>query len=163
MVRKAGPPMSTPTLLLVDDEASNVESLQRIFEREGMNILTAVDGREALDALRKQRIDVVLTDLMMPGMTGVDILKAVRSIAPETEVILMTAYGTVETAVEAMKEGAYDFITKPLKRAHMLRVVGKAMERQTLVAENRALRSQLAAAQRRPLVGQSLAMRRTLD
>ena len=155
--------MSVPTLLICDDEASNVESLQRIFEREGMNILTAPGGREALDALRKQRIDVVLTDLMMPGMTGVDLLKAVRSIAPETEVILMTAYGTVETAVEAMKEGAYDFITKPLKRAHVVRVVKKALEKQLLIVENRALRVQLEQARRRPIVGQSLAMRRCLD
>jgi two-component system response regulator HydG len=73
----------------------------------------------------------------------------------------MTAYGTVETAVEAMKEGAYDFITKPLKRAHVVRVVGKALEKQSLLVENRALRVQLEQARRRPLVGQSLAMRRT--
>ena len=139
------------TLLIVDDEAGNVESLQRIFLRyspptsEGeaagreIAVLTCRDGREALELLRKQRIDVVLTDLMMPGLTGMDLLKAARKLAPETEVILMTAYGTIETAVEAMKDGAYDFITKPLKRAHVLRVVGKAMERQTLVAENRVL------------------------
>ena len=122
--------MSTATLLLVDDEASNLESLQRIFEREDLHVLTAPDGREALDILRKQRIDVILTDLQMPahGISGVDLLKATRSIAPETEVILMTAYGTVETAVEAMKEGAHDFITKPLKRAHVVRVVRKALE-----------------------------------
>ena len=122
--------MSTATLLLVDDEASNLESLQRIFEREDLHVLTAPDGREALDILRKQRIDVILTDLQMPahGISGVDLLKATRSIAPETEVILMTASGTVETAVEAMKEGAYDFITKPLKRAHVVRVVRKALE-----------------------------------
>ena len=155
--------MSTPTLLIVDDEPSNVDSLVRIFGREGMNVLSAPDGREALETLRKQRIDVLLTDLMMPGMTGVDLLKAARSVAPETEVILMTAYGTVETAVEAMKEGAYDFITKPLKRAHVVRVVAKALEKQSLLVENRALRVQLDNVRRRPIVGQSIAMRRTLD
>ena len=155
--------MSTPTLLLVDDELSNLESLARIFEREGMTVLTAPDGREALEILRKQRIDVLLTDLMMPGITGVDLLKAVRSISPETEVILMTAYGTVETAVEAMKEGAYDFITKPLKRAQVVRVVKKALEKQLLLVENRLLRVQLEQERRRPIVGQSLAMRRTLE
>src|SRR5688572_30587183 len=117
--------MSTPTLLVVDDEASNVDSLVRIFTREGMNVLHAPDGREALEILRKQRVDVCLTDLMMPVVSGVDLLKAVRALGCETEVILMTAYGTVETAVEAMKEGAYDFITKPLKRAHVVRVVSK--------------------------------------
>ncbi|MSP59007.1 MAG: sigma-54-dependent Fis family transcriptional regulator [Myxococcales bacterium] len=155
--------MSTPTLLVVDDEPSNLESLVRIFGREGMNVLAAPDGREALETLRKQRIDVLLTDLMMPGMTGVDLLKAARAVAPETEVILMTAYGTVETAVEAMKEGAYDFIIKPLKRAHVVRVVAKALEKQSLLVENRALRVQLDNVRRKPIVGQSLAMRRTLD
>jgi two-component system response regulator HydG len=175
------------TLLVVDDETSNLESLDRIFTRWGrppnpgpgggaapsddyaleagrdIAVITTRDGKEALEILRKQRVDVLLTDLMMAGLSGLDLLKATRKLSPETEVILMTAYGTIETAVEAMKDGAYDFITKPLKRAHILRVVGKALERQTLVAENRALRSQLAAAQQRPIVGQSLAMRRTFD
>ena len=178
--------LAPKTLLIVDDEVSNLESLERIFVRfpsspgsfpaggggapdssygtsGGLTVLLARDGKEALEVVRKQRIDVILTDLMMPGLSGMDLLKAAQKLSPETEVILMTAYGTIETAVEAMKDGAYDFITKPLKRAHVLRVVGKALERQTLVAENRALRTQLAAAQRRPIVGQSLAMRRTLD
>src|SRR5215467_14055242 len=154
---------SVPTLLVVDDEPSNVESLLRIFDREGLTVVAAPDGKEALDVLRKRRIDVCLTDLMMPGVSGVDLLKAVRQISPETEVILMTAYGTVETAVEAMREGAYDFITKPLKRAHVVRVVEKALEKQSLVSENRTLRAQLEAARRRPIVGQSLAMRRCLE
>ena len=155
--------MSAPTLLIVDDEPSNLDSLQRIFAREGMNVLTAPDGKEALEVLRKQRVDVLVTDLMMPGISGMDLLKAVRTLAGETEVIVMTAYGTVETAVEAMKEGAYDFITKPLKRAQVVRVVGKALEKQSLLVENRALRAQLASVRRRPTVGQSLAIRRTLE
>src|SRR6516164_839308 len=104
-----------PTLLVVDDELSNLESLERIFAREGLAVFTAPNGKDGLEILRKRRIDVLLTDLMMPGVSGVDLLKATRQISPETEVVLMTAYGTVETAVEAMREGAYDFITKPLK------------------------------------------------
>jgi two-component system response regulator HydG len=152
-----------PTLLVVDDEPSNLESLERIFAREGLTVVVAPDGREGLEVLRKRRIDVCLTDLMMPGVSGVDLLKAARQISPETEVVLMTAYGTVETAVEAMREGAYDFITKPLKRAHVVRVVEKALEKQSLLVENRTLRAQLEAARRRPIVGQSLAMRRTLE
>jgi two-component system response regulator HydG len=152
-----------PTLLVVDDESSNLESLERIFAREGLTVVVAPDGREGLEVLRKRRIDVCLTDLMMPGVSGVDLLKAARQVSPETEVVLMTAYGTVETAVEAMREGAYDFITKPLKRAHVVRVVEKALEKQSLLVENRTLRAQLEAARRRPIVGQSLAMRRTLE
>src|SRR5262245_20247178 len=154
---------SSPTLLVVDDEPSNLESLERIFAREGLAVVTAPDGREGLEILRKRRIDVLLTDLMMPGISGVDLLKAVRQISPETEVVLMTAYGSVENAVEAMREGAYDFITKPLKRAQVVRVVGKAIEKQCLVVENRALKAQLQATMRRPLVGQSLPMRRMFE
>ena len=78
-----------------------------------------------------------------------DLLRASKSVAPETETVLMTAYGTVENAVEAMKQGAYDFVTKPIKRAHLVRVVGKALEKRSLVQENRSLRAQLAAEKRR--------------
>src|SRR4029450_11690771 len=79
------------------------------------------------------------------------------------ETVLMTAYGTVENAVEAMKQGAYDFVTKPIKRAHLVRVVGKAIEKRSLVQENRSLRAQLAAEQRRSLIGQALSWRRTME
>jgi two-component system, NtrC family, response regulator HydG len=106
---------------------------------------------------------VLLTDVMMPGMSGMDLLKATRTVAPETEVVLMTAYGTVETAVEAMKEGAYDFVTKPLKRAHVVRIVRNALDKQALVVENRALRAQLDEKRRREIVGTSLAWRRTME
>src|SRR5258708_7807882 len=98
--------MSEPTVLVVDDEPSNLE---RIFAREGLTVLSAPSGKDGLELVRRRRIDVLLTDLMMPGMSGVDLLKAVRQISPETETVVMTAYGTVEAAVEAMREGAYDF------------------------------------------------------
>ena len=115
-----------PTLLVVDDEASNLESLERIFAREGLTVLRAPDGKDALELLRKHRVDVLLTDLMMPRHLAASICcKAAKQISPETEVVLMTAYGTVETAVEAMNEGAYDFVTKPLKRAHVVRIVAR--------------------------------------
>jgi two-component system response regulator HydG len=100
---------------------------------------------------------------MMPRTTGMDLLRAAKTVAPETEVVLMTAYGTVETAVEAMKEGAYDFVTKPLKRAHVVRIVKNALEKQHLVVENRALRAQLAERRRRAIIGTSLAWRRTME
>jgi two-component system, NtrC family, response regulator HydG len=154
---------TAPTILVVDDEASIVESLQKIFERESLRVLTAGSGGEALELLRREPVSVLLTDLMMPGMSGMDLLRASKSIAPETETVLMTAYGTVENAVDAMKQGAYDFVTKPIKRAHLLRVVGKAMEKRSLVQENRSLRAQLAAEKRRALIGQSLAWRRTME
>jgi two-component system response regulator HydG len=150
-------------VLIVDDEKSIVESLGKIFEREGIAVLSAYDGHAALDLLRKHRVSVLLTDLMMPGMSGMDLLKATRAMAPEVEVVLMTAYGTVETAVEAMKEGAYDFVVKPLKRAHVVRIVKNALDKQALVVENRALRAQLDEKRRREIVGTSLAWRRTME
>ena len=156
-------PSPGQTVLVVDDEAGIVESLAKIFAREGLNVLTAQDGATALDLLRRHRIGAVLTDLMMPGMSGLDLLKAAHTVAPEAEVVLMTAYGTVETAVEAMKEGAYDFVTKPLKRAHVVRIVRNALDKQALVVENRALRAQLAERRRHTVVGTSLAWRRTMD
>jgi two-component system response regulator HydG len=150
-------------VLVVDDEPAIVESLTKIFKREGLTVLGATDGTAGLDLLRKHRVGVMLTDLMMPRTGGMDLLRAAKTVAPETEVVLMTAYGTVETAVEAMKEGAYDFVTKPVKRAHVVRIVKNALEKQSLVVENRALRAQLAERRRRAIVGTSLAWRRTMD
>ncbi len=150
-------------VLIVDDEAGILQSLSKIFAREGLEVLTASNGEMGLEIMRKQRISVLLTDLMMPRTTGMDLLKAARTVSPETEVILMTAHGTVETAVAAMKEGAYDFVTKPLKRAHVVRIVRNALDKQNLVVENRALRAQLEERRQRAIVGTSLAWRRTMD
>src|SRR3954447_10868936 len=155
--------IGAPTVLVVDDEPPIVDSLHTIFERESLRVLTAGSGGEALEIIRREPVSVLITDLMMPGMSGIDLLKASRSLSPETETVLMTAYGTVENAVEAMKQGAYDFVTKPIKRAHLLRVVGKALEKRSLVQENRSLRAQLAAEKRRTLIGQSLPWRRTME
>jgi two-component system, NtrC family, response regulator HydG len=154
---------NAPTVLVVDDEPPIVDSLQKILERESLRVLTAGSGGEALEIIRREPVSVLLTDLMMPGMSGMDLLRASKSVAPETETVLMTAYGTVENAVEAMKQGAYDFVTKPIKRAHLVRVIGKAIEKRSLVQENRTLRAQLAAEKRRSLIGQSLPWRRTME
>jgi two-component system, NtrC family, response regulator HydG len=156
-------PADAGIVLVVDDEPAIVESLTKIFRRESLNVLSATDGNTALDILRKHRVGVLLTDLMMPNTSGMDLLRAAKTIAPETEVVLMTAYGTVETAVDAMKEGAYDFVTKPLKRAHVVRIVRNALEKQSLLVENRSLKAQLAEKRRRAIIGTSLAWRRTMD
>ena len=155
--------MTEPTVLIVDDERSNRESLEKIFQKDGFRALSCEGGPAALDALRKQSVDVVVTDLMMPGMSGVDLIKALKTIAPEVEVVLVTAYGTVESAVDAMRSGAYDVVEKPLKRAHIVKTVRKALERRSLVVENRALRQQLHVLEHRSIVGHSPAWRRTLD
>jgi two-component system response regulator HydG len=151
------------TVLVVDDEESNRTSLEKIFQREGMRVFVASHARQALELVRRHRVQVVLTDLMMPGVGGVELLRGLKEVAPDTEVVLMTAYGTVETAVQAMREGAYDFVEKPLKRMTIVKSVRQAAERQTLVVENRSLRRELERLTGREIVGQSAALRRVLD
>lgn len=150
-------------ILVVDDDPSNRVTLQRLLEREGYRVSQADSGRTGLEVLRDSGIDLVLTDLKMPGMTGLDLLKAVRAIDPDIEVVVMTAYGTVETAVEAMKEGAYDFVAKPLKRLELVTTVRKALEKRALQVENRRLREQLGAIGEGELIGRSDVMRALLD
>ncbi len=153
------------TVLVVDDETSNLESLQRIFRKEGWEVQTATSGEEALDLLRSEKVNIVVTDLLMPGgMSGTDLLRAARTVAPEAEVVLMTAHGSVETAVEAMKEGAYDFVTKPLKRMSIVKTVRQALDRQALVLENRALRERLKGLEGMAgVVGDSPAFKTAMD
>jgi len=156
-------PQQDIRVLVVDDEPSNLESLDRIFVREGFRVLTAESGRVALDLCRQQHVHVVLTDLMMPVMGGIDLIKALATVAPHAEVVVMTAHGTIETAVEAMREGAYDFVEKPLKRMQIVKTVRKAAERHRLVAENRTLRQELSALKNRSIVGTSPALRHSLE
>ena len=151
------------TVLVVDDERSNVESLEKIFLREGIRVLSAYDAKHALELVRTHRIHVVLTDLMMPGTTGLELLRAIRQVAPDVEVVLMTAYGSVEAAVSAMRDGAYDFVEKPLKRVSIVKSVRKAAERQKLVAENKSLKDEIKRLAHRDIVGSSPALRRVID
>jgi two-component system, NtrC family, response regulator HydG len=130
-------------ILVVDDEPSHRDSLRRILERAGMEVVVAGDGERALEALRAGGIQVVLTDLVMPRMDGMALLRAAKAVAPEIDVILMTAYGTVENAVAAMREGAYDFLVKPTKRGEVIACVERVLERQALLVENRALKAEL--------------------
>lgn len=161
--QEASPPLTDVTVLVVDDEPSNVTSLEKIFAKEGMRVLSADGAKRALELIRTHRVQVVLTDLMMPGTSGTELLKAVKEVSPDTEVVLMTAYGTVENAVAAMREGAYDFVEKPLRRLNIVKSVRKAAERHSLIAENRSLRQELRALTHREIIGQSQALRRVLE
>jgi two-component system response regulator HydG len=149
------------SLLIVDDEIEHGNSLRRVFEREHFSVHTTPSAELALDHLRHHGADLILTDLMLPGMSGQDLLKTARTIRPTIDVIVMTAYGTVEAAVAAMREGAYDFIQKPFKSALVIRTVERALERQALKAENVMLRRELAEighTKARPIIGGSPAM-----
>jgi two-component system, NtrC family, response regulator HydG len=156
--------MSEPgTVLVADDDPGLRESLQRTLARAGHQVVLAPDGRTALARLQAGRIDLVLTDLKMPGLSGLELLRAVKSIAPDVDVILITAFGTVEEAVSAMKDGAYDFLTKPFRGEQLLKIVAKALERQHLIRQNQALRKQLDDLMARgQLIGSSPAFRRMM-
>jgi two-component system, NtrC family, response regulator HydG len=131
------------TLLVADDDPGLRESLGRTLTRAGYKVVLASDGRAALERLRGGGLDLVLTDLKMPGLTGIEVLRATKAIAPDLDVILLTAFGTVEEAVIAMKEGAYDFMTKPFRGEQLLKIVAKALERRDLIEQNRVLQRQL--------------------
>ncbi len=156
-------------ILVVDDEPANREVLEKILSREGYSVIHAAGGEEALAALRQSPFDLMLTDLRMPRMDGVELLRASRLVVPDLEVILMTAHGTVEVAVAAMKEGAYDFLTKPIKRYELLRSIEKTLEKRTLVAENRELRARLREKDRfrdgplARIIGTSDSLRKVMD
>jgi two-component system response regulator HydG len=154
--------MSESTILVVDDDEPNRVTLERTLQREGYAVVHASSGREALEVARARPVDLVLTDLKMPGMTGIDLLRALRTIDDEVEVVVMTAYGTVETAVEAMKEGAYDFVNKPVKRLELTTCLRKALERRALQRENRRLREQLGANAEGDAIGRSEILRAVL-
>jgi DNA-binding NtrC family response regulator len=137
--------MAAERILVVDDEELNRDLLQQILEREGYQVAIAANGQEALALLRQEMFHVVLTDLKMPGMTGVEVIRELKMLAPSTMGIIHTAYGSVETAVEAMKAGAYDYVTKPVRRDELLVVIQRALEFQRLHHENVSLRKQLKA------------------
>ncbi len=157
-------PVGRTLVVVVDDDAANAASLQKILQREGLTCEVAADGHKALALLRRARVAVLVTDLMMPQIDGFALLQAVQHTSPATAVVVMTAYGTVETAVAAMKEGAYDFLTKPLRRAEVVRAVSRALERSSLRQENEELRGELARAGRgREIIGNSAPMRLAID
>jgi two-component system response regulator HydG len=151
-------------ILLVDDHKPFRDSLAKILGGEGFRVFPAGDGEEALDILRNEFIHLVLTDLKMPRMDGVELLKVAKTIRPEIEVILITGYGTVDTAVTAMKDGAFDYIQKPFKPREILKLVRKAVEKQSLVLENRMLQERIKDFQKvERIVGRSPAMKNVLE
>ena len=156
--------MPANSILIVDDETSVRESLEKVLSKAGYATWTANSGHEALALLAHHQVDIVLSDLKMPDGDGVELLKSIKKDYPDIEVILLTGYGTIETAVDAMREGAYDFISKPPKKAIILSAVERAIERQNLAQENKYLRTQLSkGATLEELVGASPAFTKVLE
>ena len=125
-----------PRILVVDDEEAIREILADFLAMEGFSVRTAGNGAEALTEISRGRFDLVLSDLKMPTMGGLELLEALARHAPNTVTIIMTGFGTVETAIQAMKQGAYDYIMKPFKMEEVLHTVRRGLEKRKLVAEN---------------------------
>ncbi len=132
------------TILIIDDDASLRRILEYNLQEEGYEVLTAATGEEGLEAFARYTPVLVITDMKMPGMDGLQVLKEIKKHAPDTLVVIVTAFGAVDAAVEAMKNGAYDFITKPFNRDALRLTVRKALQFNKLTAENRQLRDELA-------------------
>jgi two-component system response regulator PilR (NtrC family) len=151
-------------ILVVDDEQSMREFLEIFFRRESYDVVTAGDVESALVAIESDDFDVVISDIKMPGRSGLDLLRAVKEVSPDTVVIMITAFATTETAIAAMKEGAYDYVTKPFKVDELRLVVEKALEKKLLTLENTRLRKELRTQlKNRSLVGTSAAMQKVYD
>ena len=151
-------------ILVVDDEPAQRELVGGFLRKHGFDVVEAGGGREAVARFKQEAFDLVLTDQRMPDLSGLEVLEAVRSTSPETAVVIITAYGTIETAVSAVKAGAADYLTKPLNLDDLLHRVHRVRERQRLVAENRELREALAERHRvEGIIGDSGRMQEVLS
>src|SRR5438094_4460527 len=156
--------MAKARVLVVDDEKSMRDLLSITLEKEGYDVLTAAGGEAAIEALRRDATDAVITDLRMPKVDGLQVLRAAKEISPDVAVIVITAVASTETAVEAMKLGAYDYITKPFKLDEVNLIVRNALERKHLRAENQYLRKQLETQHRfENIIGKSSRMVEVFD
>ncbi len=147
------------TILVIEDKESMIDMLKQTLEAEGYQVVPARDGSEGIKKLADERIGLVLTDLKLPKKDGFEVLKAAKQENPLLPVIVMTAFGTIETAVKAVKEGAYDFLTKPFDTGHLLVLIKRALDATRLAAENVLLREEFAEKLGMPkIIGKSAQM-----
>lgn len=132
--------LSEKKILVVDDDASLRRVLSHHLSEAGYQVVAAADGKNGLELSTEEQIDLVITDIQMPEMSGLELLRRIKVISPDTAVLVITAFGSIETAVEAMKLGAYDYVTKPFNREELLLTVSKALQYTALVSENRSLK-----------------------
>jgi DNA-binding NtrC family response regulator len=148
------------SVLVVEDKDSHRQMLMATLAADGYSATGAADGKEGLSLARERKFDVFLVDLRLPKQNGLDVLRALRAIDPGAIVILMTAFGTIETAVQAMKEGARDYLTKPVDTDHLLLMIRRALDERALATENIVLKEDLETRLGAPrLIGDSPAMR----
>jgi two-component system, NtrC family, response regulator PilR len=156
---------SPPRVLIVDDEPGLREMLGILFRREGYDVVAQPGFRSAVEAIRRTPAPfaAVLTDLVMPDGSGLDVLSEAKRRAPATQVVVMTAHSTVEAAVDAMRRGAYDFVTKPFSNDEITALVAKALEKTAIVTENERLRAKMRRLERREMFGSSEAARQIAE
>jgi len=151
-------------VLVIDDDATVRDVLHSFLKSSGFDVVLAHDGQAGLEMIREERFDVVLTDLVMPGISGMDVLKGIIALKTNTPVIVITAFGTVETAVEAMKMGAFDYITKPFVLDELMIVLKRAVGVSKLQKENAMLKMQLRKKYNfKGLIGDSIQMQRVYE
>ncbi len=156
--------MSEPHILLIDDEAIALANLTHVLEREGYRVTACRDGESGLEALRQTDFDLVLTDIRMPGIDGMEVLREVRARHPEVPVIMITGHATLDSAVEAMKAGAYHYLAKPFRLAEAREVVRGALELRRIKRENQDLRLRVEQLKNpHTIITQDLGMQRLLE
>lgn len=130
-------------LLIVEDEETLCESLKRVLTKEGYSVDTASSAEAALELFEKNFYDLIITDIILPGITGIELLKRIKDRLPEQIVIITTAYASLETAVEALRTGAYDYVVKPVMHEEIKQIVKNALTQMALQAENARLRKEV--------------------
>ncbi len=130
-------------ILVVDDQQSILDVLSIMLKREGYDVVTALSGEEALEIVRTDSIDLAIADIKMMPMDGISVLEAAKRIDPDVVVILMTAYASIQTAIEAMKKGAFEYVMKPFKMDELRLLVERGLEQKTIIQENRSLKQQI--------------------
>src|SRR5687768_9890906 len=131
-------------ILIVDDEEVLRDVLDVVLRREGFDVISASSGEEALNLLDTEEVDLMILDIMLPGISGIDTLRSVRISSPDLPVIIITAFSSIDGAIEAMKHGAFHYIPKPFKNEEVVLTVNKALEQRRLSRENERLKEELS-------------------
>jgi len=156
--------LTPPPILVLDDDPQMLESLGELLRRQGYEVHLAPDGQAGLALLGQHPVQVILTDLKMPGLDGLGLLREVKRLSPDVDVIVFTGQGSIEEAVEAMKGGAWDFLTKPIDSDRLLEVLRRALAKQALVRRSQALEATIAELEPpRTLIAESAAMKGILE
>src|SRR5215208_4505092 len=151
-------------ILIVDDEEVLRDVLEAVLRREGFDVVLAASGEEALSVLDAEDVDLVILDIMLPGISGIDTLRSMRISNPHLPVIIITAFSSIDGAIEAMKHGAFHYIPKPFKNEEVVLTVNKALEQRRLTHENERLKSELSEKYAYSnIIGKSEVMRKVFD